>query len=56
MHLLGAIGIGIGIAVAVLGLVAVVLFTRRAAATARDLGAMSGPWIAEQRSSDRTIH
>jgi hypothetical protein len=53
MHLLGAIGIGV--AAAVLGLVAVVLLARRASAV-RDLGAMSGPWIAEQHSSDRTVH
>jgi hypothetical protein len=53
MHLWGAIGIGI--AVAVLGLVAVVRLVRQASAV-RDLGAMSGSWIAEQRSSDRTVH
>ena len=54
MHLWGAIGIGV--AAVVLGLVLVVRMARRAAATACDLGAMSGPWIAEQRSSERTVH
>jgi hypothetical protein len=48
--------IAIGVAAVVLGLVAVALVVRRAAATARDLGAMSGPWIAEQRSNERTVH
>jgi hypothetical protein len=52
MHLSGAIELGL--AGAVLGLVAVVLLARRAAAAARDLGAMSGSWIAEQRSSEHT--
>jgi hypothetical protein len=54
MHLSGAIGIGL--AAVVLGLALVVLMARRAAATGRDLGAMSGPWIAEQRSNERTVH
>jgi hypothetical protein len=53
MHLAGAIGIGV--AAAVFGLVLFVLITRRVAA-GRDLGAMSGPWIAEQRSNERTVH
>jgi hypothetical protein len=54
MHLSGAIAIGV--AAGVIGFVLMVLMARRAAATARDLGAMSGPWIAEQRSNERTVH
>ena len=44
--------IGIGVALAVLGWSRFVLLLRRAsAATARDIGAVSGQWIAEQRAS-----